>query len=386
MPILNLLKLYFTVHCSNYDNRQPWKIKYEISDIFTIVVLGLFCGYKNLYNMPYFVEDHFAELEKFSIIHDGNIPSKNTFYRLLDIVDWAELTTLSNSLLSSLPEYMIKKIRNENSISMILDGKYIIGSKCDGVSNIDIVSLFDNKTGIVTAQDVVIKNNKDCEKYAMKNLIKNIPVGAYISMDAIACDTQTLKPFNKNGIFFVAALKDNNKKLHKTAKEIFSFIDKNEVNSFSFPLTKESEGIVERSYKRIGFLDPEWELLDGIKGYQQSGVMSIIEETKITYKKNKKQIAKRYFVSNLLNIKKIAQVIREHWAIESYHWLLDMVLFEDRCITKNINTTVNLNILRKVVLFLLKITMKSEFKNYSYEQFMRKQNVKGIQILANVIC
>jgi len=50
-----------------------------------------------------------------------------------------------------------------------------------------------------------------------------------------------------------------------------------------------------------------------------------------------------------------AKAVRGHWAIESMHWHLDVTFKEDANKTLDATAALNLNILRKIALSLLKL-------------------------------
>ena len=79
--------------------------------------------------------------------------------------------------------------------------------------------------------------------------------------------------------------------------------------------------------------------------------------TRNTITKNgKTTIQDRYFISSLeVDVKEIARAIRSHWMIENYHWHLDVTFKEDNDKTLDKHIAYNLNIMRKLVLNILKL-------------------------------
>ena len=64
----------------------------------------------------------------------------------------------------------------------------------------------------------------------------------------------------------------------------------------------------------------------------------------------------RFFISSLpLDVNKIARAIRGHWMVESHHWHLDVTFKEDANYTAEKQAAVNLNILKKLALSVLKL-------------------------------
>jgi predicted transposase YbfD/YdcC len=66
-----------------------------------------------------------------------------------------------------------------------------------------------------------------------------------------------------------------------------------------------------------------------------------------------------YYISSApLTPENLLKHARLEWAVESMHWLLDVHFGEDRCLAKERNTQFTLNILRKIVLNLVKLYKK----------------------------
>lgn len=63
----------------------------------------------------------------------------------------------------------------------------------------------------------------------------------------------------------------------------------------------------------------------------------------------------RYFITSLTDVNLAAKAMRAHWSIENnLHWVLDTVFDEDYCRVRKDNSAQNLNIIRKLVMNLLK--------------------------------
>ena len=73
-----------------------------------------------------------------------------------------------------------------------------------------------------------------------------------------------------------------------------------------------------------------------------------------TEENGKKQEQKRYYITNIAGgVEEFVRAVRGHWAIESYHWILDVTFREDANETLNKNAARNLNILRKLAISIL---------------------------------
>ncbi|WP_314391475.1 ISAs1 family transposase [Leptotrichia shahii] len=76
--------------------------------------------------------------------------------------------------------------------------------------------------------------------------------------------------------------------------------------------------------------------------------------TRDSEENGKKQEQKRYYITNIAGgVKEFVRAVRGHWAIESYHWILNVTFREDASRTLNKNVARNLNILRKSAISIL---------------------------------
>lgn len=74
----------------------------------------------------------------------------------------------------------------------------------------------------------------------------------------------------------------------------------------------------------------------------------------------------RYFIFNFkLDVMTFCHSVRGHWSAESMHWLLDVVYREDHHQTLDKRAAFNLNLIRKMCLYFLKVMVFSK-KDLSY--------------------
>ena len=95
----------------------------------------------------------------------------------------------------------------------------------------------------------------------------------------------------------------------------------------------------------------------------------------------------RYFLSSLeVDASEIARAIRGHWMVESYHWHLDVTFREDANQTAEKQVAFNLNILKKLVLNLLKLVdMGKTAKSMKKKRFKLCLNpAKYIETVLNI--
>lgn len=85
----------------------------------------------------------------------------------------------------------------------------------------------------------------------------------------------------------------------------------------------------------------------------------------------------RYFIFSFKKaVETFARCVRGHWSVESMHWLLDVVYREDHNQTLDKRAAFNLNAIRKLCLYFLKV-MQFEKKDLS---FRRKQRYISVHL------
>ena len=95
--MINFLREYIRRCIDKKDQRQPGKVKYEIENIFILVLIGHLCSYTNILSISHFIERNQKIFQKYELLNE-NFPSKTTIYRLLDIINWEDIKSLGKDL------------------------------------------------------------------------------------------------------------------------------------------------------------------------------------------------------------------------------------------------------------------------------------------------
>jgi len=118
---------------------------------------------------------------------------------------------------------------------------------------------------------------------------------------------------------------------------------------FESPAEKRRRRIEQRIFYRAN--DPMQ--FDGAENWM--GVKSVFAVRRIVTTKHGTTDETCYYISSLDSSPQILlNTVRDHWKIESMHWLLDVVFSEDAHVTSSENAHKTLNILRKFALLLHK--------------------------------
>ena len=231
---------------------------------------------------------------------------------------------------------------------MGIDGKTIRGSGNADHKAYHVVSAWVSENQITLGE--IKTDEKSNEITAVPELLDMIDIeGSIVTADAMSCQKDISRKITERNADYVIGLKGNQETLRDDVelyfKEFASACEKTETKE------KGHGRIEKREYFLATDIDwlwqkPEWTNLNGI-----GMVKSTVAENEVVRKET------RFFITSLTNVTDFAYAVRRHWSIENQlHWCLDVVFREDsaRARARKDNSPLNMNILRKTALSLLK--------------------------------
>lgn len=325
------------------DRRQQRKVRHKMGDIIALVFFASIAGADDFVEIELFGKIQRAYLGKYLEMPNG-IPSHDTIQRVIAMVSPAFLEKFQlrwNEMLSSNEGEKIKRI-------LALDGKTQRGNGNRNQRANHIVSAVDERGFCLGQRRVDDKSN---EITAMPLLLEDLNIkGHIITTDAMGTQTEIVKKIRKKRADYVLALKGNQGTLHGDVKLYFE--DSEHVSGCAYTKTIEKArgGIETREYWQTA--DVSW--LPQRKEWM--GLKSIAMTRNTICKDGKETRETRYFISSLpLGVEDVARAIRGHWMVESYHWHLDVTFHEDDNHTLEKQAAMNLNIIRKWTLNILRL-------------------------------
>ena len=331
------------------DTRQEWKVLHKLSEVVFIVLVALLANadeWELIEDFAYANEDF---LRKYLTLQHG-IPSHDTIQRVMAIIDPKEMQNIQlawGDIVNSDEGEKLKKILN-------IDGKTMRGTANLKKKAIHVVSAYSCDDGISFGQSVV--DEKENEIVAIPQLLDEISIkDAVITIDAMGCQTEIADKIVSKKAAYVLALKGNQKNLHQDVIDYFDdpeFIQRIKQDGNYYKKIERAHAQVEtREYYQsedINWLPDK----DRWAGLKSIGMV----QTSIEKQDGTKTSERRYFISSLdADVVFLAKAIRGHWAIESMHWHLDVTFREDSNKTYETTAALNLNILRKIALSILKV-------------------------------
>jgi predicted transposase YbfD/YdcC len=341
------------------DPRHQSYVEHNLADILIIVMCGVLCGLDGLNELIIYAKSKISFFrEHFCIM---KIPSKSTFSRILSMIDGEKVAKVIIDL-------MRESIEDIGDI-IAVDGKAIrsTSAKDKSHSALQILTAYLTESGIILGQQAIHEKTNEIpifqEMLEYLNVEKKI-----ITADAMHCQKETCKKIiNKKGDY-VFGLKGNQRNFYKDAELFFNDKQNREnIEVFEAPVEK-SHGRTER---RICSKIKDISWLSNLKEW--SGLGTIFSIRRISSDKHKTTDETNYYITSLSETpEKLLKITREHWKIESLHWMLDVVFSEDDCRLQSDDGQKSLNAFRKLAIFLHRNYLKSSGCKQSAKSNMLK--------------
>lgn len=345
------------------DPRDIRGKKYKLIDILIMTIYAILCGQTDYVNIAYFMklkEEYFNELLGLK----NGTPSHDCLSDLYAQID-------SKKFMEIFIEWISEIVKNKTGKKISIDGKAVKSAtnKIEGGNIPYIVSAFLGDIGISIGQVKV--DEKSNEITAIPELIDLIDItGATITIDSIGVQEKIVNKIVDKGGHYALKVKENQKQLLKDIKKYFN----KQYNLYGNKNIKYYKTIGKdhgRSEIREYFLSYDVSLISDkekwktVKAIAYTKIQTMINE-EITITEN------YYIIDYEIDIKRLEEVIREHWNIEcGLHWRLDVILDEDHSRNRIGNSINNLSILRKIVFNLAslddsfgKVPLKRKLTNY----------------------
>jgi predicted transposase YbfD/YdcC len=297
--------------------------------------------------MEEFGKDREGWLRSFLELPNG-IPDSDTFRRVFERLDSTALAKSLNNWLDN--------VGKSGGRSVNIDGKTICGSKSSEHKAYHVLSAWVNENSITLGELAV--DEKSNEITAIPELLDLIDIeGDIVTIDAIGCQTDIAAKIRERKADYVLALKDNQQDLHDDVRDYFDWIEKEKPKDELYDMWKSKP---EKCHGRIETREILTTSANWLENKDQWEDIETIVQYRCTREINGiKTVSVRHYISSFdTNAENFADIIRGHWSVENQlHWMLDVVFREDNARARKDNSPLNLNVLRKISLSLLKLSM-----------------------------
>ena len=327
------------------DPRRAWgNLRHKLEDILIIGLCSVICKGEDFEDMELFGKEREEWLRKFLELPHG-IPDSDTFRRVFERVDPQELSKWLNQWLET--------ERKPGGRLVSVDGKTIRGSGNSEHSAYHVVSAWVGEQGITLGELQV--GEKTNEITQVPELLDLLDIkGDIVTADAMSCQKEIAAKIKEKEADYILALKGNQPTMENEVKAYFDDLaqnqeEKNKTASWTSPVEKE-HGRIEKRTVTVApcdwFQDQE----------QWKGLVSFVRVERTVTIGEEISTFERFYISSLNKTpEEFCSLIRGHWSIENQlHWCLDVIFGEDSSCARKDNSPLNMNVLRKIALSLIK--------------------------------
>ena len=267
-----------------------------------------------------------------------SIPSKATFSRVLGSINGYEVVKVIVA--------HMKQLLGEDGDIIAVDGKAIRSTSKEGIphSAIQIITAYVVETGVVLGQEKIYQKTNEIPTFQEMLSYLNV-AGKTITADAMHCQRETCRKVIKKHGNYVFGLKENQKKLYDDVALFFEDSDLRDETEIYTTIEKNKDRLERRVCRKASNID--W--LTREHAWPGLRTVFAVDRTITRPKGTTKETS--YYISSLNESpERLLSIARNHWGIESMHWMLDVVFSEDHCILASEDAHMALNAFRKYAL------------------------------------
>jgi predicted transposase YbfD/YdcC len=332
---------------------------YSVSDAIGIAILGTFCGLVNMKKIIQWAKNERVRTflrEQFSIYE---VPCYSWFTQIMGNIK-------PISFNECFVKWILALIKDISGCTLSLDGKTVRSTaKMKNYKNpLHIVSAQLAEFGITIGQKAV--NDKSNEIPAVRELLDMLNIeGCMIVADALNCQRETAKQIIEAGADYLLPVKGNQSNLET---DIFDYVADDKLRAKMDTKTT-IEKNRDRIEKRTAYTTFDIEWLFGRKDWSNLACIGAINRQfeSSTGTSNEWHY---YISSKKLSAQDLLDYARKEWSVETMHWLLDVHFAEDSCRATEQRTQENLNIIRKIVLNLMRIYKDTNHSKSAFSSLM----------------
>lgn len=352
------------------DFRVKGRCLHELVDILVLILIGTLCDCDDFVEIRDFGEDKVDFLrDTLGLKLVNGIPSEDTLERVMKYLNPKELElsirACASEILSDLKGKQVCVDGKEHRGTIPLGEKHAI---------IRTVSVWLSEEQLCFGQSQIA--SKSSEKTAIPLLLEALDIqGSIITIDAIACQENIVKTIVTGKADYLIALKKNQGILFE---QVHDWMISRQTQLPYFQAIGKEHGRIEQ--RRV-FIYQDFEFLEACHCWEKLNTLIMVESTRITSQKT--SIEHRFYISSVddKDPETYYKLTRNHWSIENHlHWQLDLTFKEDKSRIKKANAPLNMNIVRKLALYLLsKNKEKISFKR------KRKKAARDNEFLINIL-
>lgn len=324
------------------DHRQSAKVTYPLFDVLFGTLCAIIAGARGWFEIREYLLGHHDWFREQGLFLEG-VPADDTIARIISAIKPELFRKCFLRWMQAVHELTQGEL-------VAIDGKTLRGSynREDRLSTIHMISAYASANKLVLGQ--LKTDSKSNEITAIPELLRLLDLrGALVSIDAMGCQTKIAKMIVDQGSDYLLAVKGNQSKLARAVQALFA--TQRAAAPDNHMKTEVHHGRIES--RRSYVLDSE-QLAGDFSCWKGLKTVAMVESFR-TEKGGPVQLEYRYYISSkAMDAEQLARAVREHWAIESMHWVLDVSMQEDACQIYKDNAAENLACLRHMALNMLR--------------------------------
>jgi predicted transposase YbfD/YdcC len=328
------------------DPRQAGKVAYPLNEMLVQCLLAVIAGAEGWVEVAAYGKRKLEFLQRFAAFAEGT-PSHDQLGNLFAALDAEAFQGCFIAWVAS-----VTKLGPD---IVAIDGKTLRRSYQEGGAKapIHMISAFSSHQRMILGQRKVA--DKSNEITAIPELLDLLTIkGAIVTIDAMGCQKEIAAKIIDKGADYLLALKGNQGSLRDDV-ELF-FTEQKERGFADAAMSRhqtleKSHGRIEtRTYSAVsatGWLTQRHGFADLKSIVMVESIREIIG--------GKTEQETRYYISSLAaDAVRQGDAIRGHWAVESHHWVMDMVFRDDECRIRRENAPANFATIKHIAANLMR--------------------------------
>lgn len=317
--------------------------RHDLCEVLFIALAATLCGAESCAEMAEFGQSKEGFLRLLLRLEHG-IPSHDTFSRIFRILEPVAFESAFRRFIAAFAKANKLKLTGVVAI----DGKALRGAFARGRQStpLHMVNVWAVEARICLSQRQAPGRNESAG--ALQALALLDLDGCIVTADALHCHRGFAATVRARGGDYVLALKANQSKLFAAAQRCFKRGGERSVAERIEPTSHDRRETRSATVRRVaGFADNEF---PGIKALGR-----ITSRRRLPGKAAEPPLVRYFLLSKHVSAKRLLAIVRAHWSIENQlHWVLDVVLKEDRSRTRKDHAPENLATLRRLALNILR--------------------------------
>lgn len=321
------------------DPRIDRKKLYPLNEVLFLTLYSVLMNVESWRGTEMVGNERLEFLRRFFEYKNG-VPSHQTLGRIFSLIKPSILEAF-------LLKWNLLLYGSVEGKQLAIDGKTLRGSydKEKNQEALHLLNVCSVENGVLlTQREVGAKTN---EITVVPEVLKSLDIkGSMISVDALNTQKNIAELIVDSKANYTLALKGNHKFLNQAAESLFA--------SNSNMVQKE---LIEKAHGRIS--TRVYDLINVNKfnlpqSIEWKGLQAIGRVQVVTDKDSKITKETRYYLLSYDDIGLFAKSARQHWVVESFHWILDVTFDEDASRKRKDHAPRNYSLVRKFAINILK--------------------------------